>query len=99
MVPHRGRLIKNRVLASLWLMANQESFRGVADQFNLNKGTLHHHLVQVVTGLTQLVLDCEVVFCRATISSADRVREKDKVPWGDWVYRCHPYYHQGTFQQ
>jgi len=34
--------IPKKVLRSIWLLANQESFRGVADQFDISKGTLHY---------------------------------------------------------
>lgn len=31
-----------KLLCSIWLLANQESFRGVADRFDMSKGTLHY---------------------------------------------------------
>lgn len=34
----------NSVLACLWTLANQESYRGVADRFNMSKSTLAKHL-------------------------------------------------------
>lgn len=34
--------IPKKLLCSIWLLANQESFRGVADRFDMSKGTLHY---------------------------------------------------------
>ncbi len=34
------------LLASVWLLSNQESFRGVADRFGLSKGSLHMALIE-----------------------------------------------------
>ena len=44
-----------RILATLWLLANKESFRGVADRFGVSKGSLHYYVMQVVEGLSALV--------------------------------------------
>lgn len=35
------------MLASIWRLGNQESFRGVANRFGINKGTLHHILMEI----------------------------------------------------
>ena len=43
----RGIVPEKKLLATLWVLANQESFRGVADRFDLNKGTLHRCAMQV----------------------------------------------------
>ena len=42
-------------MATLWLLANKESFRGVADRFGVSKGSLHFYVMQVVEGLSALV--------------------------------------------
>ncbi|XP_051965445.1 uncharacterized protein LOC127631382 [Xyrauchen texanus] len=36
--------LTNSVLACIWTLANQESYRGVADRFNMSKSTLAKHL-------------------------------------------------------
>ncbi|CAM4685349.1 unnamed protein product [Leuciscus chuanchicus] len=36
--------LTNSVLTCLWTLANQESYRGVADRFNMSKSTLAKHL-------------------------------------------------------
>ena len=36
--------LKNSVLACLWTLSNQESYRGVADRFSITKSTLAKHL-------------------------------------------------------
>ncbi|KAK7474793.1 hypothetical protein BaRGS_00033974 [Batillaria attramentaria] len=33
---------EKKLLATLWLLGNPESYRGVADRFGIHKGTLHH---------------------------------------------------------
>nr|XP_027238977.1 uncharacterized protein LOC113830007 [Penaeus vannamei] len=42
--PHLSNKIlseEKKILATLWLLGNQESFRGVGDRFNLSKSSLH----------------------------------------------------------
>lgn len=39
--------IPKKLLCSIWLLGNQESFRGVADQFDMSKGTLHYIFFQI----------------------------------------------------
>ncbi|XP_037529410.2 putative nuclease HARBI1 [Rhipicephalus sanguineus] len=34
--------LQTKVLMALWLLGNQESFRGVSDRFGVNKGLLHY---------------------------------------------------------
>ncbi|CAN8002006.1 unnamed protein product [Ixodes pacificus] len=44
------------MLITLWLLGNQESYRGVADRFGVNKGTLFFVLEQMIclwTGCAQ----------------------------------------------
>ncbi|WAR16241.1 HARB1-like protein, partial [Mya arenaria] len=41
MVKERYLTVEKRLLATVWLLSNQESYRGVADRFGLSKGTLH----------------------------------------------------------
>ncbi|KAK7168095.1 hypothetical protein R3I94_002217 [Phoxinus phoxinus] len=36
--------LTNSILASLWTLSNQESYRGVADRFNITKSTVSTHL-------------------------------------------------------
>ena len=38
-------------MANLWILGNQESFRGIADRFNLSKGSLHYVFLQICQGL------------------------------------------------
>lgn len=42
------------MLATLWLLGNLESFRGVADRFDLSKSSLHNVLFEVCDGLKVL---------------------------------------------
>lgn len=37
-----------KVLATLWLLANQESYRGVGDRFGMNKGTLFYIVKEII---------------------------------------------------
>lgn len=37
-----------KVLATLWLLANQESYRGVGDRFGMNKGNLFYVVKEIV---------------------------------------------------
>lgn len=46
--------LSTKLLAVLWLFSNQESFRGVADRFDMSTGTLHHYLLQVIQFLHEL---------------------------------------------
>ena len=55
--PHMvtGQLsVEKKLLASLWLLANRESYRGVADRFGVNRGTLHKITMRVYKILTCL---------------------------------------------
>ncbi|KAG0713799.1 hypothetical protein GWK47_015394 [Chionoecetes opilio] len=38
--------VNKKVLATLWLLGNQESFRGVGDRFDLSKSSLHKVLLE-----------------------------------------------------
>ncbi|KAG0725949.1 hypothetical protein GWK47_037584 [Chionoecetes opilio] len=38
--------VHKKVLATLWLLGNQESFRGVGDRFDLSKSSLHKVLLE-----------------------------------------------------
>ncbi|XP_064486274.1 uncharacterized protein LOC135398766 [Ornithodoros turicata] len=40
--------LETKALMTLWLLGNQESFRGVADRFGINRGTLHFVVEQMV---------------------------------------------------
>ena len=40
-----------KILATLWVLGNKESFRGVADRFDLNKGFLHNIFIEVCEAL------------------------------------------------
>lgn len=40
--------LRMKMLMTLWLMGNQESYRGVADRFGVNRGTLHYVVEQMV---------------------------------------------------
>ncbi|KAL5017911.1 hypothetical protein ScPMuIL_003633 [Solemya velum] len=33
--------LEKKLLSTMWLLANQESYRGIADRFGISKGTLH----------------------------------------------------------
>ena len=50
----RGIDTTKRVLATIWLLSNQESYRGVADRFGMNKGTLHAITTMVIKALVSL---------------------------------------------
>ncbi|XP_052264182.1 putative nuclease HARBI1 [Dreissena polymorpha] len=41
MVRERSMSVDKRILATLWMLGNQESYRSVADRFGISKGTLH----------------------------------------------------------
>lgn len=43
--------LEKKILATLWLLGNKESFRGVADRFDLNKGFLHAIFMEVCEAL------------------------------------------------
>ena len=47
--------MNNIILSTLWLLANQESFQGVAGRFGFSKGSLHHYFIQIVETLTGLI--------------------------------------------
>jgi len=51
LVPERSTGMEKKVLSTLWLLGNKESFRGVADRFGFGKSTLHEHLISVVTAI------------------------------------------------
>ncbi|CAN7989423.1 unnamed protein product, partial [Ixodes hexagonus] len=40
--------LRTKMLMTLWLLGNQESYRGVADRFGVNKGTLFYVVEQMV---------------------------------------------------
>nr|XP_054926931.1 putative nuclease HARBI1 isoform X2 [Dermacentor andersoni] len=40
--------LHTKVLMALWLLGNQESFRGVADRFGVNKGLLHYIVNNII---------------------------------------------------
>lgn len=44
--------VRKSLLASLWLLANQESFRGVADRFDFDKGHLHRIFLKICSSLS-----------------------------------------------
>lgn len=43
--------IRKKILSSLWLLGNTESFRGVANRFGLSKATLHSVLFEVCNAI------------------------------------------------
>ncbi|XP_042575727.1 protein ANTAGONIST OF LIKE HETEROCHROMATIN PROTEIN 1-like [Cyprinus carpio] len=51
--------LTNSILASLWTLSNQESYRGVADRFNITKSTVSTHLHEfcslVITHLSHYI--------------------------------------------
>ncbi|KAH7940696.1 hypothetical protein HPB49_003561 [Dermacentor silvarum] len=40
--------LHTKVLMALWLLDNQESFRGVVDRFGVNKGLLHYVVNNII---------------------------------------------------
>ena len=44
--------MEKRLLATLWLLANKESFRSVADRFGMSKGNLHYVMISTAHALT-----------------------------------------------
>ncbi|KAH7948687.1 hypothetical protein HPB49_000843 [Dermacentor silvarum] len=40
--------LHTKVLMALWLLGNQESFRGVGDRFGINKGLLHYVVNNII---------------------------------------------------
>ncbi len=51
-----------KVLATLWLLSNQESFRGVADRFGMSKGTLHDIFMETTQALTTADIMGQYIF-------------------------------------
>ncbi|CAN7986926.1 unnamed protein product, partial [Ixodes hexagonus] len=49
--------IATKVLMTLWLLGNQESFRGVADRFGVNKGVLFYVANQIIESWADLAVD------------------------------------------
>lgn len=39
---------------TIWLLANQESFRTVADRFNMSRGNMHKHFLQIIKIIVSL---------------------------------------------
>ncbi|KAK4320674.1 hypothetical protein Pmani_008507 [Petrolisthes manimaculis] len=50
-LPTRTVSLEKKVLSHLWFLGNKESFRSVADRFNLSKGTLHATFFEVCEAL------------------------------------------------
>ena len=46
--------INKKVLATLWLLGNIESFRGVVDRFDLSKSSLHNIVIEVCDALMDI---------------------------------------------
>ena len=46
--------IEIKMLSTVWLLSNLESFRSVADSFGMNKGSLHRLVMSVCRTLTDL---------------------------------------------
>lgn len=49
--------VETKVLMTLWLLGNQESFRGVADRFGVNKGVLFYVANQMIETWANLAVD------------------------------------------
>uniref|UniRef100_A0A8C5MCA4 DDE Tnp4 domain-containing protein n=1 Tax=Leptobrachium leishanense TaxID=445787 RepID=A0A8C5MCA4_9ANUR len=49
--------VPKQILTTLWLLANQESFRGVADRFGLSKGTTHYIIFRILNAIKSLKND------------------------------------------
>lgn len=49
-----GHPVMKQLLLTLWLLANQESFRGVADRFGLSKGTAHFIAMRMFNAIHSL---------------------------------------------
>ncbi|XP_070198716.1 uncharacterized protein [Littorina saxatilis] len=52
--PERSVTVEKKLLATVWLLANKETYRGVADRFGMNKGGLHRIVMTVCQVLTEL---------------------------------------------
>ncbi|KAG0712150.1 hypothetical protein GWK47_019097 [Chionoecetes opilio] len=52
--------VNKKVLATLWLLGNQESFRGVGDRFDLSKSSFHKVLLESKPVLIQAEVEEEV---------------------------------------
>ena len=73
--------LEKRVLATLWLLGNQESYRGVADRFNISKGSLHSYFLAVCTGLQKIGTEIIIFPTREQQKScADFIHEKTGFP-------------------
>lgn len=42
------------MLAALWLLGTEETYRSVADRFGFNKGRLHHTVLDICHALVDL---------------------------------------------
>ncbi|KAK7502568.1 hypothetical protein BaRGS_00006143 [Batillaria attramentaria] len=59
MKPERSMTSEEKILATLWLLANQEAYRSVGDRFGMNRGTLHRvvkEIYQVLVSLRENVI-------------------------------------------
>lgn len=50
----RSNTLETKVLSTVWLLSNAESYRGVADRFGLSKGSLHHIFLSVCEAMRHL---------------------------------------------
>ncbi|XP_070188164.1 putative nuclease HARBI1 [Littorina saxatilis] len=50
----RSISVEKKMLATIWLVGNMESFRSVADRFGVNKGSLHRIVLSVCRALTAI---------------------------------------------
>uniref|UniRef100_A0ABM0GNC9 Putative nuclease HARBI1 n=1 Tax=Saccoglossus kowalevskii TaxID=10224 RepID=A0ABM0GNC9_SACKO len=50
-IPERSLSIEKKMLSTLWVLGNQESYRGVADRFGIGKSSLHYVVMTVCQAL------------------------------------------------
>ena len=55
--PDKGVTVEKKLLSTLWLLGNQESYRGVADRFGISKGSLHIYVMTTCKILSALQKD------------------------------------------
>ena len=50
--------VQMKLLLTLWVLGNQESFRQIGDRFAVDRGTAHAYYVQVTDIMTSFMLCC-----------------------------------------
>jgi len=72
----RGITSEKKLLATLWMVANKESYRSVADRFGFNKGTLHRIVKSVSQTLVTLRGTDVITKCLSNIQAICRMTKR-----------------------